>query len=196
MDTQQAKAYILAKLKNELPPDRTYHSFEHTLDVYASAISIAEAEGLSGEELELLKTAALYHDAGFLLQGQDHEEAGCRMVRELLPGFGYSAVQVERICAMIMATRIPQAPADQASKILCDADLDYLGRDDFEAIGELLFEEMKAYGMLRTEVEWNNLQVRFLDQHGYFTATNMQLREPGKQAHLARLRDWLANSGQ
>lgn len=191
MDALGAKAYILERLRTELPKERTYHSLGHTLDVYASAIDIAEQEGISGEDLVLLKTAALYHDCGFIMHGIDHEEHGCTVVREQLPRFGYSAVQVRRICDMIMATRIPQAPRNKLSRILCDADLDYLGRGDFEVIGATLFAEMRTFGVLKTEREWNQLQVRFLERHTYFTSTNKRLREPVKQAHLAALRIWL-----
>lgn len=192
MDPQAAKAYILAKLKNELPADRTYHSLEHTLDVYASAIGIAEQEGVEGEALVLLKIAALYHDSGFTIQALDHEEAGCRIVREVLPTFGFTTEQAERVCEMIMSTRIPQSPRNKLSRILCDADLDYLGRNDFARIGNTLFAEMRTYGVLKNEREWNELQVRFLERHKYFTATNKRLREPVKQEHLQAVKDWLA----
>lgn len=193
MDTQAARSYILAKLKAELPLDRTYHSLAHTLDVYASTIEIAEKEGVVGEDLALLKIAALYHDSGFIIQGQDHEVVGCGIVREHLPGFGFTEEQVEKICRMIMGTRIPQSPEDHLSRILCDADLDYLGRGDFRRIGDTLFAEFLAYGVLRTEREWNELQVQFLERHTYFTDTNKALREPVKQQHLNDIRAWLAS---
>lgn len=196
MDTRAAKAYVLKRLKEELPTERTYHSLEHTLDVYASVIDIALNEGLEGEDLELLKIAALYHDCGFVVKNDSHEEVGCSIVAEQLPGFGFSAGQIERICAMIRATKIPQSPVDLPARILCDADLDYLGRGDFKQIGDTLFAEMQAYGTLRTELEWNTLQVGFLTQHRYFTRTNIELREPVKQAHLAKVKAWLVEHGQ
>ncbi len=191
MDTEGAKAYILAKLKNELPVDRTYHSLEHTLDVYASAIGIAEQEGVTGEGFVLLKIAALYHDSGFTVQNLEHELAGCAIVRAQLPGFGFGEQQIELICDMIMATRIPQTPRNKLGRILCDADLDYLGRNDFDRIGATLFQEMRTYGVLKTEREWNELQVRFLERHKYFTGTNKRSREAEKQTHLLAVRKWL-----
>lgn len=191
MDTQGAKAYILARLRNDLPAERTYHSLEHTLDVYASAIGIAEQEGVTGDDLALLKIAALFHDAGFAVQDADHEQAGCDIVRGVLPGFDFSEAQVDRVCGLIMATRIPQSPRDHLEEILCDADLDYLGRSDFKRIGDTLFAEMRAYGALSTEREWNELQVRFIEKHRYFTATNKRAREERKQEHLAGVRQWL-----
>lgn len=192
MDAEGARTYILQRLRNELPARRSYHSLAHTLDVYASAIDIAEQEGIVGEDLVLLKVAALFHDAGFLTNDSDHEEASCALVRTELPRFGFSAAHVERICGLIDATRIPQTPRDLLAQVLCDADLDYLGRADFVPIGNTLFAEMRAHGVLRTEREWNELQERFLARHHYFTVTNRTLREPVKQAHLAAVRAWLA----
>ena len=88
MDTQAAETYILARLRSGLPPHRSYHSCEHTLDVYRTAITIASAEGVGGEDLDLLKTAALFHDSGFLVQDQEHEQGRCINAREALPGVG------------------------------------------------------------------------------------------------------------
>lgn len=191
MDSSGARAYILERLKERLPVLRSYHSLEHTLDIYASAISIAEQEGVEGEGLVLLKIAALYHDAGFTVQDTDHEAAGCVLAKEVLPGFGFNERQIELVCEMIMATRIPQSPRNKLARILCDADLDYLGRSDFNQIGSTLFDEMRAYGVLSTEREWNELQLRFLERHAYFTVTNKRLRDPLKQEHLEKVRAWL-----
>jgi len=188
MDHRAAKAFILAKLKAELPATRTYHSLAHTLDVYAAAIDIGEREGIGGQDMMLLTTAALFHDSGFINVDLEHEEASCVLVREHLPGFGYVEEHIERICTMIMATRIPQTPHDKLSRVLCDADLDYLGREDFFTIGSTLFEELRSYGVLSTEQEWNVIQDRFLSKHRYHTQTNKTNREPLKQEHLAAVR--------
>ena len=194
MDQQAAKAFILAELHVGLPGLRTYHSLEHTLDVYASTITIAEQEGVTGEDLDLLKTAALFHDAGFLVLPDDHESGGCQLANEHLPRFGYTVEQVARICSMIMATKIPQKAHDRLSEVLCDADLDYLGRDDFFMVGDRLYEEMRTYGTLTTRQEWNQLQEKFISNHSYYTATSRALREPKKQEHLQWVRQWLRDN--
>ncbi len=196
MDRSGAEAYILERLQQGLPAKRTYHSLSHTLDVYRTAVSIANAEGVTEEELDLLRTAALFHDSGFLVSDTDHENHSCDLARQVLPTFGYSSEQVERVCLMVMATKVPQQPQDRLSRILCDADLDYLGRPDFHRIGSTLFNEFVQYGVVRTEREWNELQVRFLSQHRYFTETNKQLREPAKQQHLNGVIAWLEAHGR
>ncbi len=135
MEFEKVKLFILKKLKRELPKNLTYHSAEHIKDVYRSAKILASMEGIQGDELTLLLTAVLFHDSGFLRQQADHELISCEIVREHLPSYGYSEEQINRICGMIMATRIPQAPHNLLEEIICDADLDYLGRDDFFKIG-------------------------------------------------------------
>ena len=195
MDQQAAETYILGRLRDGLPAHRSYHSHDHTLDVYRTAITIALAEGVGGEDMDLLKTAALFHDSGFLIQDNEHEQGSCMIAREALPGFGYTDAQIDRICVMIMATRIPQDPVNELSRILCDADLDYLGRPDFFRIGATLFSEFKHYGVLTTEREWNELQVRFLEKHRYFPRRSRLVREPVKRRHLAAVIDQLENGG-
>ena len=94
--------------------------------------------------------------------------------------------------ALGKSRRIPQSPGeDHLAQVLCDADLDYLGRTDFFAIGDRLFAEFKRYGVLSTERAWNELQVEFLNKHRYFTATNVRDREPMKQKNLRAVERWL-----
>ena len=37
---------------------------------------------------------------------------------------------------LILATKVPQKPKNKLEKIICDADLDYLGREDFDNISD------------------------------------------------------------
>lgn len=183
-----AETFILLKLKDELPDSLTYHGIHHTLDVLDASVEIAEAEGISGESLIMLKTAALFHDAGFTQTYQGHEAAGCAIAREFLPRFGYNEEQLDLICGMIMATQIPQNPHNILEQILCDADLYYLGRNDFYPVGSTLFQEFQDRGVVKNEKDWNRLQVKFLESHHYFTETAMRRRNSKKQQHLREVR--------
>jgi uncharacterized protein len=194
MDYRAAKQFILAKLREELSDQLHYHGIHHTLDVLKMAAEIGESEGIDGHNLLLVKTAALYHDAGFVKNKHaGHEAEGCIMVREFLPNFGYKPADIETICGMIMATKIPQSPSNILEEILCDADLDYLGRNDFFRIGNTLFEELQAYQLLQDEQSWNRLQVSFLSNHKFYTTTNKALREPVKLRYLEDLKELVAS---
>lgn len=187
MNYQAAKKFILQKLRRELPAVLTYHCYEHTLDVFRVTKELCKAENISKYQTKLAKTAALFHDSGFINVYKEHEEEGCRMVRKYLPGFGYTEAEIEIICGMIMATKIPQSPSTKLEEILCDADLDYLGRKDFYKIGHTLYQEFKTYGVVEDEKGWNRLQVGFLNAHQYFTSTNLNRRAPQKKRFLEKL---------
>ncbi|MCB0634634.1 MAG: HD domain-containing protein [Saprospiraceae bacterium] len=194
MNYLAAKHFILDKLKRELPPQLTYHGLHHTLDVLAITKELCFLEEISASETMLLKTAALFHDSGFIISNVEHEKKGCHIARQHLPRFGYDNHEIEQICGMIMATKIPQNPQNFLEEIICDADLDYLGRDDFYTIGATLFSELKAYDILQTEQEWNLIQVKFLENHTFFTHTNRRRRAPRKAEYLDDLRGLVAAS--
>ncbi|MGQ2983183.1 HD domain-containing protein [Flavobacterium sp.] len=181
-------AYMLDKLRDDLPRHLKYHTLGHTLDVYSRAEVIAQQEGLTGRMLELLLVAAVYHDAGYLYQRVKHEDRSCEIAREVLPHYGYPAEDVEEICRIIMATQLPQNPNSLAEQIICDADLDYLGRDDFFTTGKELYYEMLHDGVVANENEWDAIQVEFLEGHHFFTPTNITLRSEKKQQNLNQLR--------
>jgi uncharacterized protein len=193
MQYNEAKKFILAKLKKELPKYLSYHSVEHIKDVHDSAKLIAKKEGVKGDDLTMLLTAALFHDSGFLVDQKEHEKLSCEVARKYLGDFGYTPEQVEVICGMIIATRIPQKPNTLLEQILCDADLDYLGRDDFFSIGDKLFAELSMYGMIDNEDQWNNLQIGFLEKHHYFTGTSLKLRKDKKDENLALVKSKITN---
>lgn len=188
MQYSAAKQYILERLRKELSATLFYHGLRHTLDVLRVASALCESEGVRGKNMILVKTAALFHDAGFVKNKHaGHEHEGCLMAMAALPGFGYSDSDIEVINGMIMSTKIPQSPKNLFEEILCDADLDYLGRDDFNSIGDSLFRELQAYHLIGDEQAWNRLQVSFLNAHRFHTKTNLKFREPVKQRYLEGL---------
>lgn len=190
MDIEKAEKYMLQQLEGRLERTLFYHGIHHTLDVVNASAEIAALEGVTDEEsLLLLRTAAFYHDSGFMTTYQGHEEAGCTLAREVLPEFGYNAGQIDIICGMIMATKIPQTPKNALEMIICDADLDYLGRDDFEGIAATLFEELKVRDMVEDIPAWDAVQVRFLEAHSYWTASERKRRDAAKRQHLQHLKD-------
>ena len=87
---RKSEQRILKLLTDNLPEGLYYHGIHHTLDVTQAAERIARHEGIDGEELFLLKTAALFHDAGFIHEYNKNEHLGVTMAKEILPNYGYS----------------------------------------------------------------------------------------------------------
>ena len=192
LDINGAKFYILEKLKAELNPDLKYHNLAHTIDVYNSATVLAAMENVNGRNLVLIQTAALYHDCGFLIKYKGHEEISVLMAREILPQYGYKSDDLEMISTMIMATKIPQAPQNIFAQILSDADLDYMGRDDFFMNAMRLKQEWMDYGIVTSLKEWYFIQREFLHKHTYFTNAAKRMRQEKKMIHLSQIKELLA----
>ena len=179
---------ILDFLEKNLPDYLYYHNVKHTIDVITQVELIGVVEGVTDYELLLLKTAALFHDSGQINGSKDHEEKSCEYAEKFLPEYGYTKNEIEEIKKLIMATKLPPNPKTLTEKIMCDADLDYLGRKDFIPVSETLFKELKAQNIITDKNEWNKIQVKFLESHSYFTNTANKLREVNKKEQIERLK--------
>ena len=187
-DFEGAKAYALGWLEHELAPALTYHSLAHTRDeVLPAAEALADDAGVSGEPLMLLRTAAVFHDIGFVTQREGHEAAGVAIAKAVLPDFGYSPDQMAVIGDMVMATRLPQSPRTLLESILADADLDLLGREAYWTRHQDLRAEWAAFGLRMSDLEWYQNQLSFLRGHEYFSRFARQRRDPQKQDNIRRL---------
>jgi len=179
---------ILDKLEKELPAYLYYHNVKHTVDVVTEVELIGWAEGVSDEDILILKTAALFHDLGHVVSYDEHEFQGTVLAREILPLYAYTDDQVNRICDIILATQLPPNPKNLLQKIICDADLDYLGRSDMIPVSNTLYKELKEQDKIGSLNDWNKLQLKFISGHQYFTRTARKLREVNKQKQIERIR--------
>lgn len=187
---QKAKQYTINLLGSDLSKDFIYHDLTHTLDVYKSASILGKMANLGEHELLLLQTAALYHDVGLIYNLVGHEEKGIEVIKEVLPEFGYSFDDIEIISQMIAATKVPQSPKNKLEELMCDADLDYLGRDDFFLLASKLHLEwnrMKINEMAFDE--WISIEKEFLNSHQYYSPEARALRDIGKKENLNQLKN-------
>ncbi|MBQ4215353.1 MAG: HD domain-containing protein [Bacteroidales bacterium] len=180
--------YILNRLEKELPPYLHYHNVKHTMDVLIGVEVIATAENVTDEEdMLLLRTAALFHDMGQIVQSKGHENISCDYAREILPRYCYSQEQIDKICTLIMATQLPPNPTTLLECIMCDADLDYLGRSDFIPVSDTLYDELHVQNIVNDKNTWNKQQIKFISNHTYFTNFAKNNREVNKQKQIKRL---------
>lgn len=194
MDFYRAKEHLMQRLETELSPQHYYHGSYHTVDVINAVEQIAKNENIKGDDLIILKTAALFHDAGFLYKNDSNETIACEISRETLGEFEYNNRQIEIICRIIMATALPHKPKNILEDIICDADLDYIGIDEttYATHSERLRSELAEFGLSMNNTEWLEMQIKFLESHKFFTKTNIESREPMKQIILTKLKKQLA----
>ena len=183
--------YVFELLKNGLSDSLHYHGLHHTVEVIENSVEIAKHEGVSGNDLNLLKLAALFHDIGFLDLYGGHEEISCQMAKEILPNYNISNNEIDVICGMIMATKIPQKPKTLLEKILADADLLYLGTDEFLKIGNTLFKELLENDKIKDERAWNKVQESFLKKHHFHTNYCKANYSKLKEKNLTKVVEWL-----
>jgi len=180
---------VMNILEEKLPKNLYYHNLKHTIDVTVQVELIGRGEEINEEELLLLKTAALFHDTGFTRTYKNHEEAGVEIAKEILPDYDYTTEQIEKISEIIMATKLPPQPKTLLQKIICDADLDYLGRVDFIPVSGNLFRELKEHNIIADDInKWNQIQIDFIASHSYFTETAKNLRDVNKNKQLEAIR--------
>jgi len=180
---------VMKMLREKLPANLFYHSPEHTMDVIRASERIAISEKCSPAEVLLIKTAALFHDTGYVQDMREHEKSGCEIVSRMLAPHGIPKPEIDIVCNLIMATKVPQEPKSKLEKIVCDADLDYLGRDDYFSIAENLRREFSAFDKVKDEKDWIQLQVNFLQSHSYFTETSIRERQPGVISNLKKIKE-------
>jgi class 3 adenylate cyclase/ligand-binding sensor domain-containing protein/predicted metal-dependent HD superfamily phosphohydrolase len=185
------EAEVLRMLEEQLPKNLYYHSAEHTREVIQAVEHLALCEGVRDEGLFLLKTAALFHDLGFTQQYEHNESIGVELAQKILPDFGYSDLHIQTVSELIFATEVPHKPVNKMQEIMCDADLDYLGTDDFETISQKLKRELMVKGKITSDRHWDEVQVPFLENHRYFTSTAIASRSPKKEENLAAVRQRL-----
>ncbi len=174
----------------KLPKTYFYHSIKHTLDVVIQAEMIAIAEGVDDESLYILKTAALLHDIGFLQAYDNHENVSVDIAKDILQKEGYSQSQIDDVCRLILSTKLGTEPKDLLEKVLCDANFDYLGRDDFSCVSKNLYKELLELRKIKkNEYEWNVGQLKFLQEHKFYTNYSRSKRNPTKVKHIQDIQE-------
>ncbi len=179
--------FVINLLKSKIPDTYYYHNYEHTLYVIEKAAEIGNHEGCTDDELRLLSAAALWHDTGYINTYQDHEEESCKLARKYLPGYGFNNAEIEIICNLIMATKIPHSPTTKLEEILADADMEYLGTDVAATQANNLYRELNTLNPLLTKDEWDRIEVRFLQEHRFFTNYCKKLSVPAKVRYMNNL---------
>jgi predicted metal-dependent HD superfamily phosphohydrolase len=188
MNFQGAEKYIVSRLKKDLPTSMIYHTLEHTLDVRKVIKQLIKQEKIDPRSGLIIETAALFHDAGMMINYKKHELASVEIARNSLPHYSYSTQEISEICDLIMATRLPQRPDTYAAQVLCDADMDNLGRDDFFIQSFKLKVELEINGIRTSSLKkWLAHLVQFLEAHVYYTATAIDLRQAKKIQNLKEL---------
>ena len=195
MNYEAAEAFIFDFLQKNLSPKHHYHSLHHTQDVMKATVKLCEMERLDEKTTTLMKTAALFHDVGFVEQYEKNEPVAAAYAEKWLPDYGYDTNDIAFIQRLILVTDIAKQPVGLHEKIMRDADLDYIGRHDFFSISQRLREELFEFGKSIKLVDWHLIEKDFLEKHIYFTESAYRLRNSGKQENMDEIKSLLQEAG-
>ena len=179
---------VVSEQLTKVPVNYPYHDRNHTLDVFEAACQSAKHHQITAEEQLILCSAALLHETGMTEGHRDHEEKSIAFAQNTLPALYYTMEQIEHISQVIRCTKMPQNPFDLLSQILCDSDLDYLGRTDYVEKSEKLRQEWIINDGFSTDRKvWLETQVQFLKEHHYFSLYSQKRRNEGKLQNLKQV---------
>ena len=107
-------------------PHRRYHTLQHL----GECITLFERVGALATHPAEVEVGLWFHDAVYDVERSDNEARSADWLREAAGADGVAVDVVERICALIMATRHAALPTGVDAQLFVDIDLAILAADE------------------------------------------------------------------
>ncbi len=183
-----AESYASQYIEENMSKKYVYHDLEHTQNVVRSCKELGEKYFLNEKDMQLLLVAAWFHDLGYVEGPEDHEERGAEKASVFLKDRGFSDEDILKVKNSIVATKMPQSPVDLLGKIICDSDLNHLGKDNYwDRCVKVRQELMMAKNRIMQEDEWLDFELGFLEAHNYHTDIAQASWGEKKKEHIKQL---------
>lgn len=184
----EAEKYLAALMADKLPENIIYHNYRHALLIRKHAETIGRQAGLDGEEMNILRLSALFHDSGYIASYERWNEESVAIAVAFLEEHAADRKTIDRVGEVIASARIPQAPKDRVAEALCDAGLMYITGDGAVEQFDLLYEETALMSSpFEKRSAFEKKWIDFFTQHTFFTEYGRTILQPGKEATLQRL---------
>jgi len=172
-----------------------FHNYSHTKETVAAGKEIAAGLQVSNDELETVLLACWFHDLGLLYALENHEEKSAEEAEAFLKKNAVREGKIKAVKACILATRMPQRPAAILEKIVCDADISHLGKENYFEKNTLLRQEFELnQDRSYNDMEWWLLNKNFFQEHQYFTPYARQHYNSQKDLNLMTILNLLKES--
>ena len=187
---EKVKTYTHDKFANELAEGFSYHNYEHTLKVVDGLKKIMTKAELDEEQKEILLLAAYFHDLGFTINPDNHENYSKELAEKFLKENNYPASLVEEVLKCIEATKMTWEGEDRLCCILRDADLSGLADENYDQISEKLRKELEYRNVIKlNKDEWVKKNIEFINEHNYLSDEAKELFNEGKERNLKKLKN-------
>lgn len=185
----KAENFVTNKLASETSPNYLYHNLRHTQRVVNSTKELIGGEHINEKEKEILLLAAWFHDLGYTISYNNHEENSCDLAKDFLTEHKCPNQVIEQVCSLIMATVKEYEPQTVLEKIIRDADSSHFAVKNFMATSELLREELASVGIAQhSVVAWREENIRLLrTKHRFYTNYAQEHWQEGKDKNIKKL---------
>ncbi|TDS18538.1 putative metal-dependent HD superfamily phosphohydrolase [Maribacter caenipelagi] len=185
----KAEVFATNLLSDNDNPRYLYHNLRHTQRVVNSTKELIEGEKVNEIESEILLVAAWFHDLGYTISYENHEENSCQMAKDFLAEHDNNDSFMDTVCSLIMATKKDYEPKNELEKIIRDADSSHFHVKNFVATTELLREEISLNGKKNySSAEWREGNIALLrSKHRFYTDYAISNWQKGKDKNIKKL---------
>lgn len=185
---EKTEQFVVDLLNESLAKNFVYHNIAHTQRVVEKTLELIEGEAFSEVEKQALILAAWFHDVGYTVNPDNHEEESVVIATNFLKNEGVSEEIIDEVSRLIAITKMGVSPSTEVEKILKDADCSHVGSKNYSDFNELLRKERELVcDRTIKDVEWDDANLNFLTKHRFYTSKASKLWEKQKSKNIAQL---------
>lgn len=189
---RETALFVEEYMKARLPEQFVFHNYNRTAKVARICDTLSIQSDLKKSEKVLLHLAALFIDIGYCHDSRNSATAGAQIARNYFSEKGLDETAVRVITESIEAIGYPQQPVSLVAQYLCDADMFYLGSNNFSLNSELLREETSRVARITfTDRDWIKEQLQVLEDHTYFTREARKLFKKRRRNNIILVQNQL-----
>ncbi|MFD1063012.1 Pycsar system effector family protein [Winogradskyella litorisediminis] len=185
---KQSEDFVTQYLNANLDPKFVYHNLAHTQRVAKNVEDLANESNVTDQEKSLLIIAAWFHDTGFTKKIKGHEEESVKIAFDFLKDKDVSNEQLEKIEAIILATKMIHAPKNILEGLIRDADSAHIASKNYDDYAALLKKEWElTLDKKVSTTEWLTENINFLAKHSFYSPIAGSKWQERKGKNLAKL---------
>jgi predicted metal-dependent HD superfamily phosphohydrolase len=187
--------YVSNYFSNYLDPNFTYHNILHTTYVAKAVNALCTIMEVNEHQRNVLLLSAWFHDLGFAVNIEGHEQAGAELAKDFLQGRHVAEEDIAAVKTCILSTHYPQKPTTLLQEIICDADLMYLGDNNYFTTSARLRKEWElTKAITYRDAEWYRLNIHFVSTHHFHTTYCRSHTEEKKNKNVKILENLLLSA--
>ncbi|MFT7899388.1 Pycsar system effector family protein [Tenacibaculum ascidiaceicola] len=185
---QETEQFVIDLLSEKLDKNFVYHNIAHTQRVVEKSLELIEGENFSEEQVQVLTLAGWFHDVGYTVNPENHEEESIKIATNFLQSKEASEGVIDEVSKLITSTKMGTKPVTELEKVLRDADCSHVGSKNYSDFNELLRKERELVCDKKIKtVEWDDSNLEFLTKHRFYTSKASKLWEKQKSKNIAQL---------